>query len=90
VERVPHPDAEASVILRENLRHIIVRDELVLVELREYSFSEGCLDSFEVYPPAEETESDYRREFRKSSWGACIKRIYEVDPLESVSRCDDA
>ena len=33
-------------------------------------------------PPAEETESDYRREFRKSSWGACIKRIYEVDPLE--------
>ena len=33
-------------------------------------------------PPAEEPESDYRREFRKSSWGACIKRIYEVDPLE--------
>ena len=33
-------------------------------------------------PPPEEPESDYRREFRKSSWGACIKRIYEVDPLE--------
>jgi hypothetical protein len=33
-------------------------------------------------PPAEETESDYRREFRKSSWAACIERIYEVDPLE--------
>jgi hypothetical protein len=30
---------------------------------------------------AEETESDYRREFRKSSWAACIKRIYEIDPL---------
>ena len=33
-------------------------------------------------PPAEETESDYRKEFRKSGWAACIKRIYEVDPLE--------
>ena len=33
-------------------------------------------------PPPEEPESDYRREFRKSSWGACIKRIYEIDPLE--------
>ena len=33
-------------------------------------------------PPAEEQESDYRREFRRSSWGACIKRIYEIDPLE--------
>ena len=32
--------------------------------------------------PPEEQESDYRREFRKSSWAACIKRIYEVDPLE--------
>ena len=33
-------------------------------------------------PPVEETESDYRREFRRSSWAACIKRIYEIDPLE--------
>ena len=33
-------------------------------------------------PPAEEHVSDYRREFRKSSWAAGIKRIYEVDPLE--------
>ena len=41
-------------------------------------------------PPAEETESDYRRdfgvlsrvEFRKSSWAACIRRIYGIDPLE--------
>ena len=32
--------------------------------------------------PPEEPESDYRREFRKSSWSACIKRIYEIDPLE--------
>jgi Transposase zinc-binding domain/Putative transposase len=31
---------------------------------------------------AEITESDYRREFRASSWAACIKRIYEIDPLE--------
>jgi len=23
-----------------------------------------------------------RREFRRSSWAACIKRIYEIDPLE--------
>jgi hypothetical protein len=33
-------------------------------------------------PPTEEPESDYRQEFRKSSWAACIKRIYEIDPLE--------
>jgi hypothetical protein len=33
-------------------------------------------------PPAEEPESDYRQEFRKSSWAACIKRVYEIDPLE--------
>lgn len=41
--------------------------------------------------PTGEQESDYRRdfgelrrvEFRRSSWTACIKRIYEVDPLES-------
>ena len=26
--------------------------------------------------------SDYRSEFRKSAWAACIKRIYEIDPLE--------
>ena len=35
-----------------------------------------------AHPPMEEAESDYRCEFRKSSWAACIKRIYEVDPLE--------
>ena len=29
-----------------------------------------------------EPESDYRNEFRKSAWAACIKRIYEIDPLE--------
>jgi hypothetical protein len=33
-------------------------------------------------PPPEEQESDYRREFCRSGWAACIKRIYEVDPLE--------
>ena len=33
-------------------------------------------------PPAEEQESDYRQEFRRSSWAACIKRIYEINPLE--------
>jgi hypothetical protein len=32
--------------------------------------------------PPEMQESDYRREFSKSSWAACIKRIYEIDPLE--------
>jgi len=25
---------------------------------------------------------DLHREFKKSSWAACIKRIYEIDPLE--------
>jgi hypothetical protein len=29
-----------------------------------------------------EQESHYRHEFRKSSWAACIKRIYEINPLE--------
>jgi hypothetical protein len=33
-------------------------------------------------PPDEEQENEYRREFSKSSWAACIKRIYEIDPLE--------
>ena len=33
-------------------------------------------------PPADEQESDYRREFGRSRWAACIKRIYEIDPLE--------
>jgi hypothetical protein len=33
-------------------------------------------------PPPEEPESDYRREFCKSNWAACIKRVYEIDPLE--------
>ena len=37
------------MILREYLCHVIVRDKLSLVELREYSFSEGFLDSFEGY-----------------------------------------
>jgi hypothetical protein len=36
--------------------------------------------------PPEEQESDYQREFRKSSWAACIKRIYEIDPLECPMR----
>ncbi len=33
-------------------------------------------------PLPEEQDSDYRQEFRKSSWAACIKRVYEIDPLE--------
>ena len=33
-------------------------------------------------PPTEESESDYRRDLRRSSWVACLKRIYEIDPLE--------
>ena len=32
--------------------------------------------------PESDSESDYRNEFRKSAWAACIKRIYEIDPLE--------
>ena len=49
MERVPKPDAEASVILRENLRHVIVRDKLSLVKLCEHPFSEGLLDCYKVY-----------------------------------------
>jgi hypothetical protein len=35
-----------------------------------------------IPPPEVETESDYRREFKRSAWAACIKRMYEIDPLE--------
>ena len=49
VERVTEPDAETGVILRQALCHVIVSDELSLVERREHPFSEGFLDSFEVY-----------------------------------------
>ena len=35
---------------------------------------------------AEEQDSDYRRDFCRSAWAACIKRIYEIDPLE-CPRC---
>jgi hypothetical protein len=34
------------VILREDLCHVIISDELALMELREYPFSEGILDCF--------------------------------------------
>ena len=42
----------------------------------------GLLQNELSPPPAEEHESDYRQEPRKSSWAACIKRIYEINPLE--------
>jgi hypothetical protein len=37
------------VILREDLRYVIVSDKLLLVELREDTFSEGILYRFKVY-----------------------------------------
>jgi hypothetical protein len=49
VEGVTHPDAEARVVLRENLRYIIIRDKLLLVELSEHPFSEGLFNGFEDY-----------------------------------------
>ena len=33
-------------------------------------------------PSAEEEESEYRREFRRSAWAACIGKIYELGALE--------
>jgi hypothetical protein len=39
------------VVLREDLRYIIVGDKLSLVELREDPFSEGILYGFKVYHP---------------------------------------
>jgi hypothetical protein len=36
----------------------------------------------EFLDQTETIETDYRREFTKSTWAACIKRIYEIDPLE--------
>jgi len=39
------------MILREDLRHIIVIDKLSLVKLCEHSFSECLLDCLEVYHP---------------------------------------
>jgi hypothetical protein len=49
VEGVSEPNAETGVILGEDLRHVIVRDKLSLMELREYPYGEGILDWFEVY-----------------------------------------
>jgi hypothetical protein len=37
------------VVLRENLRYIIIRDKLLLVELSEHPFSEGLFNGFEGY-----------------------------------------
>jgi len=51
VEWVAEPDAETGVILGENVRYIIISDELLFMELCEYPFSEGFLDWFEVYLP---------------------------------------
>lgn len=39
----------------------------------------GAEGSVQGSPPEDERGSDYRREFSKSSWAACIKRIYEID-----------
>jgi hypothetical protein len=41
VERVTKPDAEARVVLRQDLRHIIVSDELSLMELCQDPFRKG-------------------------------------------------
>ena len=37
------------MILREDLRHVIVRDMFLLVELIEHPFSEGLSDCFKIY-----------------------------------------
>jgi hypothetical protein len=49
VKGVSEPDAETGVILAENLRYIIISDELSPMELREHPLSEGFLNRFEVY-----------------------------------------
>jgi hypothetical protein len=49
VEGVTHPDAKASVILREDLRYIIVSDKFSLVKLSEHPFSKGLLYGLKVY-----------------------------------------
>ena len=46
MEGVSEPDAETGVFLRQDLRHVIVSDEVSLMELREYPFSERILDCF--------------------------------------------
>ena len=42
-------DLKVRKILRQDLRYVIVRNELLLLELSEYSFSEGFFYSFAVY-----------------------------------------
>ncbi len=49
MEWVTESNAEPRVVLRQDLRHVIVSDELSLMELREYPFSECFLNRFEVY-----------------------------------------
>jgi hypothetical protein len=49
VEWVTEPYAETGVILRQDLCHVIVSDEVSLMELREHPFSEGFFNRLEVY-----------------------------------------
>jgi hypothetical protein len=37
----PKPDAEPRVFLQQDLRYVIVRDKLLLVNLSEYPFSDS-------------------------------------------------
>ncbi len=49
MEWVTKPNAESGVFVREDLCHIIVSNELSLMELGEYPFSEVLLYYLKVY-----------------------------------------
>ena len=44
-----YPYPKAGMLMRENLCHVMIRDELSLMELSEPPFCEGLSDCFEVY-----------------------------------------
>ena len=44
--------------------------------------TENKADPLAPATTSNKAESDYRSEFKRSAWAACIKRIYEIDPLE--------
>ena len=62
-----------------SLEKLFIQDDIVA-----YSTKDGVAHS--AQEPESEPESDYRSEFHKNAWAACINRIYEIDPLE-CSRC---
>lgn len=80
-DRAAH-EFDASEFLAQLSCHIPKTYESITRYYGRYSCRRRGERSKLAPPSEEETESDYKRKFRRGAWAACIKRIYEVDPLE--------